>query len=363
MFRTGYITSFRGDFVWFLGLPFFALAVALASQQWLSAVALASFTLWFNTPHVFSTLIRAYGLKEDRHRFADRLIIGFVFVCMFIYLGMKWFPLTLVLVSTIWNHQHFMMQLHGFTRIYDFKAHTGGSSTGQFDWVLNMVLYGNMFITAPLFTKFWVRELYHFGMPIGAGGVDTIHIVSWIATAVFGVLYIAHVAGCLRRGHPLNPIKYLFLASNYLVLYYVSYHTASLLLHGIANVIMHSVQYFVIIYLYTRRKADQVEGSPGFVAKLFRPGVPGVLAFVGICVIYSMLLQYLLGRPLDEFGFGVVSFMNQYGEVPVAGLGALSDKTGLELYLLIILGAPGLLHLYYDSFIWKVREEKSQAGF
>lgn len=40
----------------------------------------------------------------------------------------------------------------------------------------------------------------------------------------------------------------------------------------------------------------------------------------------------------------------------------LSRKQGLDLYLAIIVTSPGLLHLYYDSFIWKVRDAKSQAG-
>ena len=50
-FKTGYILSPRADLVWFLGLPFFAVAVALGFQAWLPYVAVASINLWITIPH------------------------------------------------------------------------------------------------------------------------------------------------------------------------------------------------------------------------------------------------------------------------------------------------------------------------
>ena len=362
MFRTGYITNFRGDLVWFLGLPLFALACALASQAWLSAVALASCALWVNTPHLFSTIIRAYGLEDDRKRFGDRLIVGLIVICAIIFVGIKWFPLTLILLISVWNHQHFLMQLHGFTRIYDFKAKTGDTSSGHFDLALNWVLYVNMFLTAPLFTKFWVREAARFGIPVTYNGIDMVQTLSITATGAFGIVYLAHAFSCLKRGHALNPVKYLFLFMNYSVLYYVAFHTSSLLVHGIANMIMHSIQYQVIIFLYMQRKMDQEGRKKGFVEAITRHGVGGPIAFVVICTLYALIFQLMTGRPLDEFGFGVLTMMGHYGELPAAGFGSLSEKTGTDLFFAILVACPGLLHLYYDSFIWKVRETKSQAG-
>ena len=42
MFKTGYILNPKADAVWFLGLPFFAVALALGFQAWLPYVAVAS---------------------------------------------------------------------------------------------------------------------------------------------------------------------------------------------------------------------------------------------------------------------------------------------------------------------------------
>ncbi len=362
MFRTGYITNFRGDLLWFVGLPFLALAAALASQLWLSAVAVASFSLWINTPHVFSTLVRAYGLEDDRKRFGDRLIVGAIVICAMIYLGVTWFPITLVLFITLWNHQHFMMQMHGFTRIYDFKARTGLQNTGQFDLTLNIVLYLNMFLTAPLFTKFWVLETIRLGVPLTASSVDTIQTISWTFTGVYAAVYLRHILACVQSGKQLNPVKYIFLITNYSVLYYLAFRTDSLLVHSIASSMMHSVQYLVIIYLFTEHKVDQAPGKNRFLSLLTRHGVAGPAAFVGVCLIYAVIYQLVLGRPLDEFGFGIFNFMNHYGDIPRPGYLSLTSKEGADLYLAVVIASPGLLHLYYDSFIWKVRDAKSQAG-
>lgn len=136
-FRTGFIINRGGDFFWFLGLPFLAIGVALACQQWLPAVAIASVSLWITAPHHFATWLRAYGLKEDWQRFKGRLVIGPLVLVGLTLSGMAWAPITLILIITLWDHQHSLMQQHGFARIYDFKARTSAPSTGRFDLALN----------------------------------------------------------------------------------------------------------------------------------------------------------------------------------------------------------------------------------
>ena len=76
MFRVGYILNPRQDLIWFLALPYVAVGIALASQQWLPAIAMASIGLWITIPHHFASWLRTYGLAEDRHRYQDRLIVG-----------------------------------------------------------------------------------------------------------------------------------------------------------------------------------------------------------------------------------------------------------------------------------------------
>ncbi|MCP3694730.1 MAG: hypothetical protein GY917_21205, partial [Planctomycetaceae bacterium] len=104
MFQTGYILDRRSDLTWFIGLPFAAVLFALASQQWLPAVVMSSVALWITIPHHFATWIRTYGFSEDWKRWTDRLIIGPLVIFGFTFLGAWSFPLTLYLVSTLWDH-------------------------------------------------------------------------------------------------------------------------------------------------------------------------------------------------------------------------------------------------------------------
>jgi hypothetical protein len=360
MIRVGYIVNPKADLVCFLGLPLVALAFALACQQWLTAVAITSVALLFNSPHFFVTLLRTFGLEEDRRRFRDQLIVGLVVISAFTVVGMKFAPLTIVLLGVMWTHQHNVMQLHGFSRIYDYKAKAGAPSTPRWDLTLNWVVYVNMVLTAQLFANFWIRELYRFDLPISADAVRTVQAVSWWVTGGFVCAYITHVANSARNGFAVNPLKFVFLFMNYSVLYIASWNTTSLLVHSVANGIMHGLQYIVIVYVYMQRKVEQSSREQSWVASIVRPG--NVKAFVGVCLLYTVVIQLISRRPLEEFGFGVLSFTSRYGAIPEHQIAGLSFDGGYELFALFVMNVPGLLHLYYDSFIWKVRDPKIQQG-
>ncbi len=363
MFRSGYITTFRGDLVWFLGLPIFALCFALASQAWLPPVVMVSIALWIEVPHHFTTLLRSYGLSDDWERFKDRLIVGPLVIVGMTMLGLRFAPLSVAMLTSMWNQQHFLMQLHGFTRIYDFKARAGTPEAGKWDMALNWVLYGNMFLTAPLFVNLWLRELYRYHVHVTADAVQTLELFSWTATAAFLIVYAVYQILSFRKGYALNPVKYLYVFLSYGVLYIVAWHTASVLVHAVANMIMHGIQYNVIVYWYIRRKVEQTGERRGLLATLVRPGY-GVV-FVLFCLLYAMLFNLLSGRPFHYFGFGLPWLRNLtagYDAIPQLQMDRLNPQSGIEIVALALLSLPGLLHLYYDSFIWKVRDTKIQTG-
>ncbi len=59
----GYIRNARADLVWFVALPFAAIAVALGFHHWLPYIAQASIAVWITVPHHYATWIRSYGLE------------------------------------------------------------------------------------------------------------------------------------------------------------------------------------------------------------------------------------------------------------------------------------------------------------
>ncbi|MFP6750974.1 MAG: hypothetical protein VB855_04820, partial [Pirellulaceae bacterium] len=322
LFQIGYILSRRGDWIWFLALPLVALAAALGSQRWLPYVALASVNLWITIPHHFSTWFRTYGIHEDWQRFKQRLIVGPLVIFAVVFAGLQVAPITLLLVIILWDSQHSIMQQHGFGRIYDFKAGSGSPRTPRFDLALHWILFGNMFLNAPMFVTMWLRELYRLNLLIPVSAVRFIQLASWTVTAAYLAVYLVHVLVSIRRGYPLNPIKYLFIAASYFLWYTAAWHTASIMVFGIAHRLMHGLQYNVMVLHYVKRKSRGTANSSRFwLLRQLRAG--NLLLFAVVGLLYALCFQLITLAPLDEFGFGLVHFTDHYHAIPEHGIKAM----------------------------------------
>ena len=361
MLRTGYILGRNADLIWFLGLPYLVLVVALACQQWLSAVAIASVTLWITIPHHFATWVRAYGIDEDRQRWWGRLTFGPILIFAMALVGLKWAPITVVLLAILWDKQHVLMQQHGFARIYDFKAQTGAPATSRFDLALNWTLSLNLFLTSPLFTPIWLVELYRLHLPLSAPAVRVLQRVSWSVTALVLLAYLVHVVWSLGRGYRLNPVKYIFLGSSYFMWYFLAWHTAAVLVFTIGSGLMHGIQYIVISYWYTRQRMARSGNQTSWTARLVKPG--NIMAFLMMCVFYAFVYQLLVGKPLAIFGFGYWQLQDTYN-TPVRNLavGTVNGRMAYDLFASGIVELASLTHFYFDSFIWKVSDAKTREG-
>ena len=361
MWQSGFIVSRKADVLWFLALPYLALVAALGCQQWLSAVAMASVALWITIPHHFATWVRAYGIAEDRQRWKMRLITGPMVIFGMALIGLKWAPITVLLVAILWDKQHSLMQQHGFARIYDFKAKTGSPSTSRFDLALNWILFGNLFLTSPFFTPIWLRELYRLHLPLSADAVRLIHQISWSATGVYLVVYLSHLGSSLHRGYRINPIKYLFLASSYFLWYFTAWQISSVLQYSIAVQIMHGVQYIVISYYYTRQRTRRSVDPENWAANLVRPGRAWIFLSAGL--FYAVVYQVIVGNSLEEFGFGVLQLQQEYS-APIRHLAIepMNADKAFDLFSAAIVEVASLTHFYFDSFIWKVSDAKTREG-
>lgn len=359
MVRTGWILNPRADAVWFLGLPFAAVLFALGCQRWLPYVAVASINLWITVPHHYASWVRTYGMPEVWKRFRDRLIAGPLLIILFTVAGLLAAPITLLLLVTAWDHQHSIMQQHGFSRIYDYKAGSGLPSTRRFDLALHWILYSFMFVNAPLFRFLWIRELHRLDVPVSASFVHGLQTVTAVILVAYLAIYALHLGRTLAAGRPINPIKYAFIGSSYFLWYFVAWNTNSILLYAIAHRIMHGVQYIVMVWAYMSRKATKSPGLPGLWVRLARNRHLGWYLAAGVA--YALLFQLLINRPLDEFGFGVVNFA-PYPALRQFNLPALDYSAGFELWSTTVVYLAGMLHYYVDSFAWKVRDPQVQGG-
>ena len=342
-FTHAYIIDRRADWIWFLTLPFAAVVIGLLSHQYLSGTALAAIAVWITVPHHFATWLRVYGSSVEFNRWRDRFIVGPFVLVLLAYVAMRYAPLSLVLIVTLWDHQHSLMQQYGFSRIYDFKAGAGTATTSRFDLLFNWILFVNMLVVSPLWSVIWVRMLHEWRIPIGAETVQFVHLTSWTIAAAYLVLYAGHAIWCVRRGHTLNPLKYLFLFSSYFLWYYTSFNTTYLLVFAVAHRIMHGMQYIVMVYFYLRNKLERMGGESAFLAYLGRPG--NLKAFALLCGAYALVYHALAEGYTRDFGFGLVGFNSNF-----------------DLFSYSLVSSFALMHYYYDAFIWKVRKKEVQEG-
>jgi len=268
-------------------------------------------------------------------------------------------PITLLLLVTAWDHQHSIMQQHGLSRVYDFKAKAGMASTPRYDLALHWVLYSHMFLNAPMFRFLWIRELHRMQIPISAGFLHSLVTATWIVLVSYLLIYALHIVRTVRSGSPINPIKYAFIAASYFLWYFVAWRTNSILLYAVAHRIMHGLQYIVMVYAFMGRSALKSDVATGLWRRMVGEGRLRWFLFGGVA--YAAVFQLLINRPMDEFGFGVVNFA-PYPAITQLNLPALDYSTSYQLWSLTVVYLAGVLHYYVDSFIWKVRDPKVQEG-
>ncbi len=342
-FTSAYIVDRKTDVIWFLALPYAAVAIALLLREHLPGESVAAIALWVTVPHFFVTWLRVYGSPIEFNRWRERFVLGPVVIVLMAYVAILYAPLTLVLIFTLWDHQHSLMQQHGLARIYDFKAKAGTRSTKNFDLAFNWIFFVNMLAVSPLFSVIWVRMVYELHIPISADTVLLVQQISWTIASAYLVVYIGHIIWCVRHGYTLNPLKYLFLFSSYFLWYYASFTTTYLLVYVIAHRIMHGAQYIVVVYFYLRNKLERTGGDSAFLAYLARPGT--LKAFLLLCAAYAFVFNALSEGNARDFGFGLIGFNTNY-----------------DLVSYCLIASLGVVHFYYDAFIWKVRQKEVQEG-
>lgn len=345
----GYIHNPRADLLWFVALPFIALAIALFFHASLPYMAQASIAVWITIPHHYAGWVRGYGLEEDWSRWRTRLIVGPLLLIPTVLFGSALIPITLAIVLMLWDHQHSMMQQYGFTRIYDFKATSGAPRTGRFDFWLGIILYSNMLITAPLWAELWIAELYRWDLALEASTIQQIQTLSYSLTGAYLLFYLGHVLSNTARGYAINPMKYAFLFASYGLWYYVSWRD-SFLVYLVAHRIMHGVQYMLMVYWYVEKKEDVTGKTPRLLGHM------NILRFLLYGGLYAVVFHFATGGSVADMSFGLVNALQADKMLD------FSAEKATGFYAATAISAAAACHYYLDSYIWKIREVKTQEG-
>lgn len=285
--------------------------------------------------HHLPGFMRCYGDRELFLRYRWRFLLAPPLL-----LGISWsFALLglhgLTLVLLVWGTWHGLMQTYGFMRIYDLKRGVRDPLDGRHDFALALVIFtaGMVFSDARAYGV--AAALWECGLPV----LDPVWLAAarWVvggATVLTLLVYAVHSFRRARSPIGLSWTK-IALALTTAWLFWTAGTVTTNLLVGVAMFeIFHAVQYYAIVWSYNRRLAERAGQAFGPLGFLFHDR-------------WLLLGLYLAAI----FAYGSIRFFGAQ----------LGDPLPQKL-LIGVIGASSLLHFYFDGFIWKVRERKTQLN-
>ncbi len=329
------LNSWR-DLLFYVATPALLIPLfALAQMRW-SAQDIYLFVAAFGAMgHHLPGMMRAYGDRALFERFRWRFILAPIFLLGVCVSFTLWDLQGLVLIVFFWGVWHGMMQTYGFCRIYDAKVGSFAALTRRLDfatcatWFAAAVLLSSSRMTDTL------RTYYAGGGPfIPPHALQVARVTVLSAAIACSLLLLANYFRLWREGKQPNPVK-LGLLSTTIAFWWFCNNGVTNILAGIALFeVFHDVQYLSLVWIYNRNRVIKDRTIGGFLRFIFGRSGSLVGLYVGLVFAYG------------AFGY----------------FGVQSQIETLKKTLMGIVAASGLLHFYYDGFIWKVRERSTRES-
>jgi tetratricopeptide (TPR) repeat protein len=334
--RTLWILNPVRDLSLFVATPLliFPLAWAIrasASDQFFALVVAAFGQVGHNLPG----FIRAYGDRDLFRRYRFRFIVAPAMLGAACLFAAFYNIHALILASVAWAIWHALMQTYGFIRIYAAKAGENSAFDRRLDFSVCLMWFSGAILLNENPLRLMLSRWYRCGgFLIPASWVDTLQGLWWGLLAIVTGLWIVRAGFGWLKGTSPSPVKLLVTISS-IGFYWYAYAVAGNILVGAAMFeVFHDVQYLAIVWLFNRRRVEQSANAGAFFKFIFGRSGALIGIYVGLC-----------------FAFGSFRFLEH----------GLSDGP-VRNVLLAFLATSGLLHYYYDGFIWKIRETNTSQG-
>jgi Flp pilus assembly protein TadD len=304
--------------------------------------------------HHLPGFMRAYGDRELFWRYPWRFLAvpPLVFAIAMLFSPPTWLASALhlpwkhlhglELILLVWGTWHGLMQTYGFMRIYDVRRGVNDRWSARLDhWLCLMVFVaGVVFSDARVFAI--AKAMWESGLPVFGPqwllwmrvGVGTLSLL--VLTA-----YIVNLVRQVRSGQSISWVKLLLIATTGWFYWYTGRLSVNVLI-GIAMFeIFHAVQYYAIVWVYNRRlfqRAGEKFGPLGF---LFSDR-------------WTMLGLYLAA-------IGAYSSIRFFTVDANAYIFSGTSEDAYQ-WLVALFVTSSFLHFYFDGFIWKVSERKTQEN-
>src|SRR6266699_2188017 len=334
--RNVWILDSWRDLILYVGTPLLIIPLfTLAQARW-SAQEIYLFVAAFGAMgHHLPGMIRAYGDRALFERFRGRFIIAPIFllaVCVGFYVSdIKTNPV--VMIVFLWGVWHGMMQTYGFGRIYDAKTGSFAALTRRLDFATCGIWFAAGVILSPARMTDTLEGFYGCGLPfISPGGIHALQQTLLFAAVAVSILWLANYGRMWVAGTRQNPVKLALFITSVAFWWYCNNGVANILAGIALFEVFHDVQYLSLVWIYNRNRVEKDSSIGGFMRFIFRRSGSLVGLYIGLVFAYG-------------------------------SLGIFKERVDVETIKRVLTGvvaASGLLHFYYDGFIWKVRERATR---
>jgi tetratricopeptide (TPR) repeat protein len=331
--RSFWILDSWRDLILYVGTPLLLVPIfALAQVRW-SAQDIYVFVAAFGaTGHHLPGMIRAYGDRALFERFRWRFIFAPI-VLLAVCVAFTWWDLKgIVLVVFFWGVWHGMMQTYGFCRIYDAKAGSFAALTRRLDFATCAIWFASAVLLSPQRMADTLETYYASGGPFFPPMLlrDAQQVMLAAAVAV-SIFFLANFARMWVIGKRPNPVKLALLVTSIAFWWYCNNGVANILAGIALFEVFHDVQYLSLVWIYNRNRVEKDSSIGGFMRFVFRRSGSLIGLYVGLV-----------------FAYGSLGYFKE------------TEIETIKRFLTGVVAASGLLHFYYDGFIWKVRERTTR---
>lgn len=331
-----WIANWWQDLLWIVGPPLFLVPLFSWLGQSLTLERLSVLVITFGAVgHHLPGMLRAYGDAELFSRYRVRFILApIVFISVSIAYSF-YRPDVLKVVILSWGFWHSQAQIYGFLRIYDAKAGFTDRKTALLDRLLCLSWFTGGVVMSTGRVSSFLTTYYKAGGPTISSAI--IHNLQSIVLGVMGLsllLFIIHTAIVWQKAKRASLIKLFMLALSIGFWWYCMVMIQNVILGVALYEVFHDVQYLAIVWLFNRRRATTNPSAGWFTQFLFQPRVRFLCLYVGLVFLYGA--GSLLTRSLEP--------------------------SVLQTILTGLYAASGLLHFYYDGFIWRIREKETSEA-
>ena len=148
------------------------------------------------------------------------------------------------------------------------------------------------------------------------------------------LLFVGNFVWGWRHEKRANPVKLALLITSISFWWYCNNGVSNLLVGIALFEVFHDVQYLSLVWIYNRNRVEKDKSIGGFMRFVFRRSGSLVGLYLGLI-----------------FAYGSLAYFNSQVQIDT-----------IKRLLTGLVTASGLLHFYYDGFIWKVRESSTRQS-